>query len=143
MQKEDVKPGCYRLTCDLPAISSDRRAKYDWRKAPMTAGTIFAVRECSYDGETTFLELAPLGDYSSVNVRSRSNVADAIIANMEPIAEDPSMFLTREWPTCPQSEAMGMLIKLFERGTITMADIVAMNEEEKAKTRADIADVST
>ena len=140
MQKEDVKPGCYRLTCDLPAISPDRRAKYDWRKAPMTAGMVFAVRETT---NARTLCISPPGDPERIDVHGRENEAAAIIENMVPVDEDPRMYLRREWPSGANGEAMGMLVKLFERGTITMADVIAMNEEEKAATRAEIAEVST
>jgi hypothetical protein len=117
---DTLKPGTYRLTKDLPALTPDARVKHDWRCAPMKKGRLFYVVEATYvdSGRRAWLEISS-GEWAHKCVRPDRH--PELVEALEAVGERPSTWLRRE--SCGDHVAVNILDHLVGVGTITLEQV--------------------
>jgi len=112
----NLAPGTYRLTKDIPAPMPDKRERHDWRKAPVPAGTLFAIRDESY-WAPGLLTVARLRGFSTHSLSVSDPRARALLEALEAVDETPSLWLLREQS---DNSALDILDHLQRTGQITL-----------------------
>jgi hypothetical protein len=116
----ELKTGClYTLSIDHPALSPDKRERYDWRKADMEAGMEFTVRDCEWKG-AVWQEIAALGPYLYQTVRVKDlpeKFLAALVLIEAPLASQHLRAQGRS------NYALDILDVLLREGKITLADV--------------------
>lgn len=109
--------GVYTLTSNQPALQPDKRKRYDWRAAPVTAGTQLVVRD---EGDYGRMLGLLRGFFQGVPV---STLPETFCAALEPVAAlTPSQHL-RAADT--HMLALDILDRLAATGLITLGDVQA------------------
>jgi len=137
-----MKPGIYRLTCDVTNPHPDRRSKRDWRKLPVwKAGTIFYVK---IDREYGF-PVMHSGRWHHQDLRGHRQSPDsewtALVPHLEPVEIDSVDRLLRADYHVGRGlgehvlpEAVQLLI---DQGKITLADLSAAMTEATERLNSD------
>ena len=125
MNAMDIRPGTYRLLCDLPAIgTADSRVKHDWKKMPLKSGTRIVIELESISDEEPRLYIRPVSEVLGVPLESKRYDVASMLSDIEPMIETPTSYLQR---TCgvnsTGSTACRILERLFEQGRISMNEL--------------------
>lgn len=123
MNLEDLTPGIYRLTRDVPAPLKDKRIKHEWRYLPCEKGMTFLVQDDPTHG---LREICAVRGYYHQSFSVKDSAALELISALERV-EHPSavQHLKMRWR---ESSAGAVLNTLVEQKRITLEDIDAILE---------------
>lgn len=123
MNLEDLTPGIYRLTRDVPAPRRDKRIKHEWRYQPCTKGMSFLVQDVP---STNRREISAIRGYRHQAFDMKDSAVAELLSALERV-ERPSatQHLAMRWR---ENAAEAVLNTLVEQKRITLEDIDAILE---------------
>lgn len=135
MNPEDLTPGIYRLTRDVPSPRRDKRITRDWRYTPCPQGMTFVVQTAHpRPGE---LELFAVRDYSTHRLFAGEPETAELVVALERVSHPTAtQHLKMRWR---ENSADAVLNTLVADGTIALADIDAILARHDAELDAEEA----
>ena len=126
MTPEELTPGIYATSCNVPAPRPDKRVKYDWRAAPIAAGAKFRVTDAFWIRHG-LLSIASLYGYSTNSILAHDEDARALLASFIRVEN----LTASEMLALDHNEALAspLLDILVASGRLTLAEVSALAKQ--------------